>query len=432
MKNAILPNSPVSMLVEYDNKIRPLMFALWLTAMLPCLQALATWDMDGRLSPQAFALRHLSLPVLAGELLIIWLAARESMSIGDIVSRIPKIASVLLVIWIFVAIITALIEPNQRAISVFITARYLTHGLFFAALLSLYNNAPGLSTERWLQILALGAAAYVTALVIFCLIIPNREVFQWALRIPSATNIRQIGYYVAIFTVAPLTLLLFGADKYSWRYGLCITGLVAFISWSGSRGALIGLIAGSLVSLVFIKKRPSRNALLATGGYMFSGMGLSIFLPAPTPAFGIFRILSSVQGNSDISSGRLDVWLKTIDHIRTGPFFGHGSGRFNWNMHEAYGMDFNHPHQFILQYVYDWGMVGGAAALLSLLVLAFATLRKARDHPLAGYAAISAIITTVGIAMIDGALFYPISIMLTLALVVPLFAKASVVVGSEA
>ena len=134
--------------------------------------------------------------------------------------------------------------------------------------------------------------------------------------------------------------------------------------------------------------------------------------------------IAETAGRSDVSSGRTQIWQHTIAEIEKAPLLGHGAGTFNKTMFETYGFDLNHPHQAILQYVYDWGFFGGTAALGILAFFLLAASRAARKKLPAdiAFAAVAAICTTGVVAMIDGALFYPLSICLTLALAAPLFA----------
>ena len=91
-------------------------------------------------------------------------------------------------------------------------------------------------------------------------------------------------------------------------------------------------------------------------------------------------------------------------------------------MRELYGFDFNHPHNFILQFAYDWGIFGSAAVTALLVMLGVSIARRARQHVLAGFAATSGIwLAMIMTALIDGALFHPLTIILPIAILAPVF-----------
>ena len=67
------------------------------------------------------------------------------------------------------------------------------------------------------------------------------------------------------------------------------------------------------------------------------------------------------------SSGRLQMWLYTLEKISEKPWFGHGPQAFDL-FDDVYTAA--HPHNGILQFLLEWGVIG-AAAFISLLVIAF-------------------------------------------------------------
>ena len=115
------------------------------------------------------------------------------------------------------------------------------------------------------------------------------------------------------------------------------------------------------------------------------------------------------------------MWQNTFTEITKSPWLGYGSGSYNGHMRELYGFDFNHPHNFILQFAYDWGIFGSAAVTALLVILGVSIARRARQNVLAGFAAIAAFGAMIMTALIDGALFHPLTIILPIAILAPVF-----------
>lgn len=400
------------------------LIAIMVLAALPSIFVLLTWDRDGVLSPGAYALRYFSIPITLGQIFVVILAIRKNFSIIKTLSELQSVPKILLSIWLVFALATALFVADNKFLSAFATLQYSLHGVFLAALIYLAKRSNLDRQDALLEIFSLGAVAYILLLALFIFFIPDKESFPWVLRLPTGTNVRQIGYFSAILAIAPISLLLFGKTKTS-LWCLIVAMIVMFISWTGSRGALAGLfIAPLIASLTLWRALPLRRTALLLISFVV-GMAASLPLPAPAPDFGLVRMASSLS-QEDLGSGRNYVWKTTITEIAKSPWIGHGSGTFRPSMKNLYGYGFNHPHQFVLQYVYDWGLLGGGAACILLLTLFLKSLMYARSvNDASAYAAISILCIIATISSIDGALYYPMSIVLASTVVAIGFANVS-------
>lgn len=419
------------MTLKLDGKMPDswLLSILLLTA-LPSIFVLLTWDVDGVLSPGAYALRYFSIPITLVQIFVVILAIRKNFSIIEALSKIQLAPKILLSIWLTFSLITVLFVADNKILSAFATLQYYLHGVFLAALIYLAQSSNLDRRDALLKIFSMGAIAYIALLTLFIFFITDKESFPWVLRLPSGTNVRQIGYFSAILAIAPMALLLFGKTK-SAIWCLIVATIVMFISWTGSRGALAGLfIAPLIASLTLWRALPLRRTALLMMSFVV-GMAASLPLPAPAPDFGLVRMASSFS-QEDLGSGRNYVWKTTIAEIAKSPWIGHGSGTFRPSMKSLYGYGFNQPHQFVLQYVYDWGLLGGGAACLLLLALFYTCLMHARRvNDASAYALVSMLCIIAIISSIDGALYYPMSIVLAATVVAIGFAKVSIAPETE-
>lgn len=143
---------------------------------------------------------------------------------------------------------------------------------------------------------------------------------------------------------------------------LCCGWTVIF--WAGSRAPVLAFSAAVLLLLWLIAGH--RRALLA-GWLVPSLIGLSVsaFLPSPKTNIGTFSRIdhySRVEGLSlnQFSANRLGIWSDTINLIREQPLFGYGHRQFSFIHHSDYAT----PHNFPLEMLFDFGIVGGIPALL--------------------------------------------------------------------
>lgn len=397
---------------------------LLLTA-LPSIFVLLTWDVDGVLSPGAYALRYFSIPITLVQIFVVVLAVRKNFSIIAILAKLQLVPKILLSIWFVFALAPVLFVADNKFLSAFATFQYFLHGVFLAALIYLAKWNDIRFHDTLIEIFGIGAIAYTGLLVLFTFCVPNKEMFPWDLRLPSGTNVRQIGYFSAILAIAPVSLLLFGRNR-TGIWCIIFATIVVFISWTGSRGALAGLLIAPLVACVLIWRVVLIRRLALLLASLVIGMAASLPLPTPGPDFGLVRMATSFS-REDIGSGRNYVWKTTIAEIAKSPLIGHGSGTFRPNMKSLYGYGFNQPHQFILQYVYDWGLLGGGAACLLLLMLFLRCLNNARSaKDASAFAAVSILCIIAAIGSIDGALYYPMSIVLAITVVAIGFANVSI------
>jgi O-antigen ligase len=414
---AVMPASQLKRVAQ------PWMLAALLVGLAPALHTIATWDLDGQLSPQAYAFRHHSYLIVLVELCMIWLAARQGLSISRALEALPRHVLIPLVIWSILAIAALFSTSSGLANAAFMLGRYAIHGFFFIALVHLIRVSADFEIRRWLTIISVGAVLYVALLIFFCLIIPNPAEFAWQRRLPSATNIRQIANVVGILAVAPLALLLGNRDRSLWLPALAFIFVFAFTTWTGSRATILGLAVGIAAGFILVKNFTNIRNVVATGVSAVAAIFVSLPMPIPDPSFGLYRLVVSNVEKDDVSSGRTELWVNTWQEIVRSPWIGHGAGRFRSDMGAIYGTQFNHPHNFILQYLYDWGFIGGSAAVLLLAIFGLTILGKREVAPVVRFTAITAFCAICCMAMIDTPLFYPLPMMLALALIAPAFGK---------
>jgi O-antigen ligase len=396
---------------------------LWLIAFLPLIQALLTWDIDGKLDDVQYAVRHLSIPALVFETIVIAYAHKFGAAYWATLRALPKHIMMLITVGLLFSISASLFQGENRLFSIILMSIYILHGMFFIATVHIISNTIYFRLEYWLSIISIGITTYIIALIIFALALPDPINFPWDTRLPSATNIRQIANIIAIPAAAPIALLLYGNES-KRRFGsIILFCIILFIAWSGSRAALTAAIASSFISLIFVRKLPEIKSLVLFIISITMGLAISILLPNPSPVFGLMRMVNRMQDTKDLSSGRVQLWIDTASEISKHPWLGFGSGRFRHNMSELYGIHLNHPHNFILQFAYDWGIFGATAMVMLLSYLLWVIWKKAPSNPLTGFAASSGFLTLCSISMIDGAFFYPLTIIAAIMLIAPLIAN---------
>jgi len=200
--------------------------------------------------------------------------------------------------------------------------------------------------------------AVVLSLMAICyhLIDVAAGVFNWV-KLPIFGNIRRLA-----MTVGLMSVFLYRDTGYrqseQWLFVLArIIGL-GLLFWSGSRGAMLSWLFAFL-TFVWLTGQWSRLR-----GWLLEvivAVALALWFDVGNPSMGFLNAFSrrlSTGTIDGISSGRLTLWLNTLDALREPgvALFGAGGNGFV-RLRLMFDQIF-HPHNIGLQALVDWGAVG--------------------------------------------------------------------------
>jgi hypothetical protein len=187
---------------------------------------------------------------------------------------------------------------------------------------------------------------------------------------------------------------------------LCI--LWATLCWSGGRAPVLALVFATSLALVWLDPTRRKRLLWIAAGTAIVGLVISLGIDRPNGSFGITdRLVATTHDTTlaQVTSLRsmlwAEVWRGFLDH----PIFGNGYVQFRFHEATVPG-DHNLAHCFVLDVLYDLGLVGGGA----LIVLAFGSfgrrcLQTWRSLPAAGIAPFMAIATILSQSFLDATLY---------------------------
>lgn len=174
-------------------------------------------------------------------------------------------------------------------------------------------------------------------------------------------------------TGAIITLTMFVSSR-RWQAAVVTAIFIGGVLLAGSRGALLGLILGSAISLFFVRK--DHRALGEKGfGLLAAGLGgwlvayFSIMIHGPggeSPGQAIAQPLSGVARTG--SSGRAELWPLVLGKVPEGIQVLWGSGDSSvwfWNQSTM-----SHPHNLFLAF----GVTGGVFGLVLVGLFLFCAL----------------------------------------------------------
>ncbi|NNU81341.1 O-antigen ligase family protein [Halovulum dunhuangense] len=202
--------------------------------------------------------------------------------------------------------------------------------------------------------------------------------------------------------------------------GFAVTAVLsAALFWSGSRVGLLGLVAAILL-LPLLTGRKGLGALPAFAAGLLLGILLSLPVPIPDPNLGFVENFMpaaempaaemAALSPDAVLSGRLTLWVMTWEQILKAPLVGNGFEQFAFFHENARAPDipiFWHPHNAVLQFLFDFGFVGGTALIVLLLALWIRALRLTLRHPEpARIAAHLALTALAAMSLVEGVLYY--------------------------
>ncbi|MGX7953478.1 O-antigen ligase family protein [Tsuneonella sp. HG249] len=309
--------------------------------------------------------------------------------------------------------------PHSEAAQIFLVI-FLCHGLFALALDDRLGVYP--SKYNTILLLSLGWGALLYCILTYLLLLLVREAgdFDWLHLGIGVSNVRQLAFYgltsAAIgagLGTLPATLQ---RRKKVRNFAFVAAGSGMCI-WSGGRAA-VGALVLSFCFAIFMAK-PTERARVARGilSALLAGIAVSLIW-LPHEAYGLPRLLNAAQSAKDgfngFASNRIVMWQETLAAFADRPLLGYGMGQFKFIVPSAV-RTFTHPHNSVLQFLFQWGLVGTAAVLIMWrpAFKAFGSVLRDREN-VAGNVAATLLVAHFAMSLLEGNLFhtYPISIVI--------------------
>jgi O-antigen ligase len=240
---------------------------------------------------------------------------------------------------------------------------------------------------------------------------------DWLLNPPLNSNIRHTGYQ-ALAAISFFTFFILRPSVervVNMRHVAVMSILVAFLFWMGGRGSILSfLIMASVVCWVLVIKGYKLKFYVVSllisvvAGFLLAEL-FSVF-----SWNGIVNMISKMfEKTAGLVSGqpsmRIRIWLSTIESFMGSPAFGLGSQGYYF-MENRIGW-FVHPHNSLLQFLIEWGVIGTLlflALIFKALFFGFRNLLTLQKSPLLQHVitAGAVIISLSAHSVVDGTYFH--------------------------
>lgn len=327
--------------------------------------------------------RQFNFPFVLAEMVVIVAAAPGGFRVRDAVVRLDRPARWALAIFLVTFWIGGVFISRVPAFATPFNVIYLIHAIFLAAVLDLSRrwSADDTATFTRLAFVALLGFAVMIA-ISFLMPPPGRAVdtIRWQFAIPGFISLRLFGALVAPFAVLMLYLAVARGTERAyrgWIYAACAL-TVGMIVWSGTRAAVLGVAVSGVIALFWYRPPWTARTLTATTGAIAAGTVLALMLlPYGDPDFHLFLTSDFLGGTRTMASGRVELWLASLEAYRTVIPFGAGPGASAWIIPPELGTQIQ-PHNLLVSFLLNWGIFATAAALYLLVRVVVAAHRHAR------------------------------------------------------
>lgn len=395
--------------------------SLWFAflACLPVIFALISLRTDGQFAFWQLFVRQFWLPGQIFEVGTIIFAFSQGCSLQREFKSYPHFVRILTVVW-FASIIVATLFSPQPNTAMLGMISWTIHALFAISIYYLWKNwenEAGLNCRYKLATwVPLGGACFGLLIVAFVLGVGLQADYDWVSSLPGFTHIRHSGYFLMPAMALSAGMIAITDGRQKLRHMALLAANFGFTIWIGSRGPLTVFVA--LLLLAFILFAVMRN-IRTIGALLLSvAAGASLSQAIPAPAHSSFNAISRIEGGKSqsvdkLSSGRTDIWRDTAQGIAERPLVGHGGNQFRLLVPAAQ-KTYNHPHNSVLQFTYEWGLVGGGALLCLLALLFWRMFRISMMRPNEMLPLFLAASSMAIFSLIDGVFYYNLPIMLFL------------------
>lgn len=388
-------------------------------AIAPLIRLLMTSASEGPLSFLRSAELSLWLSSWLVEVAVILVAVGRGLNSWTCFQRLPITLRLGVGIWATAVVISTIQATAAPVLALLGAIEWLLHAVFaLAAWFLMSENSPGterqfLSFCRVYPLVTVLVGVSVLGYVLVTGVSADRD---WESILPGFAHIRHSGYLFApAMAICGVRIAIDGEN--GGRAMLLLAVNTGLCLWFGSRGPFLGLAAGLAVTAFLCASLRKPGVMGRLCAALLLGALLSVSIPTPeAQGFGgVSRVAQAKPDANSLTTGRVAFWEESIELSAARPVFGHGSRQFQFTSQIAKN-EYKHPHNFIFQVIFEWGLVGGAAFLYILLFAAVAIMRAAKAQAQASSypIAVAGFATMTAMAMVDGIFYYPSTLSLTI------------------
>jgi O-antigen ligase len=131
----------------------------------------------------------------------------------------------------------------------------------------------------------------------------------------------------------------------------------------------------------------------------------------PSNFWGFWRILDGLTPHAGYATGRLSLWLTALKGIVASPWIGHGEDQFHYAITRQ---PWNHPHNSVLQFLYQWGIIGTSCVLVIVTPILARVRHVVSRYPDIILPALGPLCGLVMMSLLEGSLYHVFPLMVVI------------------
>ena len=310
--------------------------------------------------------------ILALQIIFIFLLLFQKNFLNLIINSVKNNQKTVIILSLFLISITISYVGSPGKIEdwgfEFVRHKYLQSVIYFLFFITtyIYLNKYQLNFKYFKKTITLSALLFVLITYTRYFFEVNSEIYNL---LSFFSTIRSPGYVLtSLISLFIGFILIKNSKNLNFTDIAILSTLISLVYFFGGRGNLISIIIACIISIVYQRIiKENINILIST--YLTSFvLGLIIL--------EIFKFLYSLNSDITVPShtllrsnflDRIEVWVASLNLLKENVFFGQGPNILillqanglleigNWSKNN---MMVSHPHNFLIQFLIEWGIVG--------------------------------------------------------------------------
>lgn len=329
--------------------------------------------------------RHFNAPFLIAEALVIAYAYVAGFRLSHAWLALARAERAAVIVFLATFWLAGVYVSAMPAFAAFFNMAFLLHVLFAAAVTHLVWQSRDRHIGELTRIFVLCLAVFTVLIAIKFMFPPTDrpiETIIWQFAIPGMISARLLGALLAPFVV------LFCADAISsWHdreqrtWALCGAILTSgVLAWTGTRAGVLAAAVAMAIYAFYFRVRILKAPFVVTGFCCVAGALVGMALVPYNQADFLLFAPGDLDSADSITSLRSSWWLALVQAYFHNPIVGFGPGSSSYLAGPGFAPHVQ-PHNFILEFLLNWGAIAGCAALYLLSRTVRGSHRLARANP---------------------------------------------------
>lgn len=330
--------------------------------------------------------RQAGMIFIAAEIAIIMHARRRGMNPVAIIRTLPRWAGAALIVFLMTFWISSVGESRLVGFSLMLSLGWIVQLLFAASLYHYTSHTSAIDMPAVARGFVLGLIGLTASIVLHFTTIPAALIgphgaVDWGSSIPGFISNRLFGSWCGA-VLALLTGIAWQQHDDRERGPLYLMLAFAFglTLWTATRAALLGWVIGVPIAWLLAGPPASRAIYTRLPLYLLAAGCVALVMPPyGNSAFTLLRI-GGTESLDAVSSGRLALWENALRVAADYPLLGSGAGS-NWWLVPVNGFYHVQPHNAVVQFLLNWGLIPTIPALMLLVGATWHAHRNLRHRP---------------------------------------------------